>query len=455
MPRPGALFDGRRGRSIPFASGGRAPSASKSLIDLVTELANEPRILDRFALDVERSGLVGEKRGAQILYLALTSRLLDRPVSVAIKGASSAGKSHLVDQVLKFLPPEAYHTVTATSPKALAFSEESISHRFLVFFEAAGFRDRHSAYFLRSMLSEGELRYEYTVGLKSRPIVRNGPTGLIVTSTRDLDAELETRLQSIHVDESEAQTRLVMLGLAGENEVDVGVDLDRWKQLQTRFAKSETRVVIPFARNIVDLVQGVAVTTRRDFLRFLDLIRANALLHQATRSRDRIGRIIATLDDYEVVRELVPEVLAVGAQTCVSPVVRETVSAVAKLIDSGVEHVSAKNVGDEIGLDKSAARRRVVQVVEGGYLQNLEMRPGRPAQIVLGDPLPAPNGVPPTVEALRRATEGAGGTGTCHQIVSQNQSGREDGGTVAPKSEGERVAPAFQEFEMPDFLRRT
>lgn len=136
--------------------------------------------------------------------------------------------------------------------------------------------------------------------------------------------------------------------------------------------------------------------------------------------------------------------MAVDVQTCVSPVVRETVGAVGKLIGSGVERVSAKNVGDEIGLDKSAARRRVVQAIEGGYLKNLEMRPGRPAQIVLGDPLPAPNGVLPTVESLRRAIEGAGGVGSCHQIVPQNQSGKEDGGTVAEKSEGEGGAPASE-----------
>ena len=248
-----------------------APSTSTSLVDPVSELAKEPRILDRFALDVERSGLVGEKRGAGLLYLAVTSRLLDRPVSVAIKGASSAGKSSLVAQVLRFFPGEAYHTVTATSPKALAFSEESISHRFLVFFEAAGFRDRHSAYFLRSILSERELRYEYTVGLKSRLIVRPGPTGLIATSTRDLDAELETRLLSIHLDESDEQTRNVMLGLADENSVDVDLDLDKWRLFQARLEKAETRVVIPFARNIANLIQGVDVTDRRDFPRLLAL----------------------------------------------------------------------------------------------------------------------------------------------------------------------------------------
>ena len=50
------------------------------------ELAQEPRILDRMADDLERAGLVGEKRAAKLIYLLLTSRFLDRPLCVVIKG---------------------------------------------------------------------------------------------------------------------------------------------------------------------------------------------------------------------------------------------------------------------------------------------------------------------------------------------------------------------------------
>ena len=46
---------------------------------------------------------------------------------------------------------------------------------------------------------------------------REGPTGAILTTTRvKLDAELETRLLSIPVTDSAAQTKAVMLALAEE-----------------------------------------------------------------------------------------------------------------------------------------------------------------------------------------------------------------------------------------------
>ena len=59
-------------------------------------------VLSRFGIEVENTGLVGETNNAKILYLALTSRLFERPVSVAIKGVSSVGKSFTVESVLRF-----------------------------------------------------------------------------------------------------------------------------------------------------------------------------------------------------------------------------------------------------------------------------------------------------------------------------------------------------------------
>src|SRR5918994_1260959 len=57
-----------------------------------SELAKAPNILERFAAELAQSGVAGEARIAKLLYLAVTSRLLTRPVSIALKGPSSGGK---------------------------------------------------------------------------------------------------------------------------------------------------------------------------------------------------------------------------------------------------------------------------------------------------------------------------------------------------------------------------
>ena len=84
-------------------------------------LALAPDILALFAEEIGRR-VAGEARIAKLLYLALTSRLLEKPVSVAVKGPSSGGKTFLTEQVLYFFPEDAYHALTAMSEKALAYS---------------------------------------------------------------------------------------------------------------------------------------------------------------------------------------------------------------------------------------------------------------------------------------------------------------------------------------------
>ncbi len=74
-------------------------------------------------------------------------------------------------------------------------------------------------YLIRSLLSEGRLRYEVvektSEGLKPRLIEREGPTGLLVTTTAvKLHPENETRLLSLTVTDTHQQTRDVLAALA-------------------------------------------------------------------------------------------------------------------------------------------------------------------------------------------------------------------------------------------------
>jgi hypothetical protein len=175
------------------------------------DLALAPNILNLFATDLRRCGVVGEDKVVKTLFLALVSRLLKGIVSIALKGPSSAGKSYLVERVLSFFLESAYYALTAMSERALAYSEEPISHRFLVIYEAAGMDSDFLTYLIRSLLSEGRLRYETLEktgeGVRPRLIEREGPTGLIVTTTAvKLHPENETRLLSLSVTDTQKQT---------------------------------------------------------------------------------------------------------------------------------------------------------------------------------------------------------------------------------------------------------
>jgi hypothetical protein len=366
-------------------------------------IAKRDRILEAVAEAYRAAGAVGETRTAMTLYLALTSRFLSRPVSLAVKGPSSGGKSFTVETVLRLFPPEAVHCVTAISDRALAYTEADLRHRFLVVFEAAGMAGEFASYLIRSLLSEGRLVYEFVektpTGMKPGRIEKEGPTGLIVTTTAvRLHPENETRLLSLSVTDTPEQTRAVMRATA--QPVRSTLDVTPWLALQTWLAHGEHRVVIPFATMLAEWIPPVAVRLRRDFGQLLALIRTHAILHQATRQRDAEGRIVATLDDYAVVRELVLDVISQGIEVAVAPIVRETVEAVRVLIATGRTEVSLREIADALRLDKSAASRRIASAVQAGYLRNLEDRKGRPARVCLGEAMPEELPVLPPAEVL-------------------------------------------------------
>jgi hypothetical protein len=370
-----------------------ATAAAQCAKEAAGDLIAETNVLHRFGREIERAGLAGEIRNAKILYLAMTARLFERPVSVAVKGPSSGGKNFTVKSVVRFFPAEAYWSRTGMSDRTLAYSDEDFRHRVLVIYEAAGMTSEIATYLIRSLLSEGCIEYEFVEktidGMRPRVIRKEGPTALITTTTATgLHPENETRMLSIAVTDTPKQTAAVMFALAndvranGQDTVDYGI----WHGYQQWLASGDHRVTVPFARDLAELIPPVAVRLRRDFATLLSLVRAHALLHRGLRARDERGRIVASLVDYATVRELIHDLFAEGIEATVPESVRETVAMVTAL---GKDEASVAEIAKTLKLDKGAASRRVNIAISRGYLVNREDRRGRPARVSLGDPLPA------------------------------------------------------------------
>jgi phage/plasmid primase-like uncharacterized protein len=72
-------------------------------------------VLRRFGASIEADGLVQETENAKLLYLTLTSRLFEHPVSAVVKGVSSGGKSFTLERVLAYFPESAFFSRTQWS----------------------------------------------------------------------------------------------------------------------------------------------------------------------------------------------------------------------------------------------------------------------------------------------------------------------------------------------------
>jgi len=203
------------------------------------DIASRPNILDYLVEVQAQRGVVGEAGVCKAVYLAVTSRLLDKPVNVLVKGDSSAGKSFNTEETLRFFPASVVLNASGLSEKAIYYLG-SLKHRVLYLAEATPLQsDEHGplAYAVRTLLSEGRLAYWRAPSsdddtLEAILVEVEGPTGFLCTTTAvALHPENETRMLSISVDDSEEQTRRVLQAIA-EREERPDFDFAAWHALQ-------------------------------------------------------------------------------------------------------------------------------------------------------------------------------------------------------------------------------
>jgi hypothetical protein len=182
-------------------------------------------------------------------------------------------------------------------------------------------------------------------------------------------------------------------------------DISPFVALQEWLTHAEHRVTVPFASQLANLIPPVAVRLRRDFPTILTLIKAHAILHQATRDKNGTGRIVANMEDYEAARDLVSDVIGSQVDATVSDTTRLTVEAVTRIHETTLKPVSISDLKRELKLDKSTISRRVKVALKLDYLQNDEKYRGRPYKLIPGDPLPARTDILPTAEVLHAVAD--------------------------------------------------
>jgi predicted RNA-binding Zn-ribbon protein involved in translation (DUF1610 family) len=372
-------------------------SAEPEVVERAMVLLDDPTLLTRLGETIRAAGYAGDLRMPKLLYLALMSRVTARPVNVLIGGPSSAGKTFLMESVANCFPAATY-AIGTMSERALVYTDAEFEHRHLLISEAAAIhREGVGALIVRSVIWGNQLEYEITEqdadgSWRTRRICKPGPTGLITTSVKGIESELETRILTLTVPDDEQTTRDILRtrGERAAGSRPEEPDLRSWHEAQRWLAEEGTHeVAIPFATTLATLFPAKLVRARRDFEQLITLIEACAILHQQQRERDEQGRIIATETDYRIIYDLAGSVFGAAAAEGVTPAVRETIVTVAALTngDEGTT-VSAHAVATALKLGRPAVSRRLTLALKGGFLVNEEPVKGKPHKLRVGDPLP-------------------------------------------------------------------
>lgn len=301
----------------------------KEVVNDALAMLQGPDLFDRILMDIENVGVVGEDDLKLMIYIIMTSRLMDKPLSAIVQGASSSGKSYTIETVAKMMPPEVVVQAHDFTDQALFYlPPHSLEHKVVVSGERVHDRrgkdgqaeDNSKAF--REMVGSGVLRKAVTVkgpdGATTTVFVeQSGPIAFLESSTAtQINDEDATRLLPLVTDESAEQTQKIVeatrqrakgkvVGNAKRNEI-----IARHHAAQ-RLLKP-TSVRIPYA-DCLSLPE-TNVATRRTYTQLLYAIGSIAFLRQFqkqvhTESDTGESFIMADEHDYALAHRLMRGVL--------------------------------------------------------------------------------------------------------------------------------------------------
>jgi len=267
-------------------------------------LLKNPNFWDEYIKTCHKSYV---DRDAELILVKLASvtRHFDRGVSVILTGSSSIGKSSLLETVRATIDCTQVEDLSSISEQYLVYSDIPMEHRIFLFYET---RSAHEALnIVKLALTEGRIVRGTVVknnkgGLEARKIDKPAD-GLVIFST----------FASGGVD-FELKNRVIMVEMTSTPELRQAINLSYCQQEYEcinpkifRIADSliePCEVVIPYEESLAKAFPYEEERFNRDHKKVRTLIKANALLHQRQRDKDKSGRIIATREDYEVIYKI-------------------------------------------------------------------------------------------------------------------------------------------------------
>jgi len=266
-------------------------------------------LLDDFVKEYQKE-LVGEDNTIRFLLHVISSKWVKNknPLSfhTLLNSESGAGKDFVLQAVMKPLEPKDYAGFTRISSRALDYlfpkdiysdASNSWDNKFL------GLQDIESDILnsstLKVFLSDGSQtaivtdKGIQTTKSKGRPVL------LMTSAYSDPNKELMRRINIINLDETDAQTALILKRQACIN--NTKINNKKLQAVYNSFKKYDVR--IDYAFKIAERLGSHGTHMRTFFPRFLDFIKASCVLHQ----NDRVvkeSRIYANEEDYNNVKAL-------------------------------------------------------------------------------------------------------------------------------------------------------
>jgi len=268
---------------------------------------------------IKRTGLVGEKKNALLLFFLYLSRLMDEPLHAIIFGKSGSGKTYLQTKISECLPEESLRTITSLTENTLYYSAKGFwKHKVLLIEDLEGV---YNAFLpLREFMSKQSITKLTTdkdakgnnvqkVLKVEGPICVSGATtqGNIYEDNANRSFLLHIDESPNHMDEVMKYQRKLQAGLVNE------VSQEQAKQILRNAQRllGKVKVINPYATELV--IPDSVFKKLRTNMHYLKLIEIITFYNQAQRKpkKNQKGEYFleTTLTDIEWANWLVKDTL--------------------------------------------------------------------------------------------------------------------------------------------------
>jgi len=247
---------------------------------------------------VHRLGVVGEDTSILSMLLKISLRLVTNGDAISsnlvLSDSSGSGKDFLVRNICAFVvPASCFKSYSRVSDKALNYYDIDWNGKVLHLEDID--KDFLNCSVIKTMASNGSsLLVTDSANKTAVEIVIKGKPVLIATSyNATVDEEGIRRWDYLRLDTTIEQNKAIVRSL-------VKPVINKRLQVVLHGLKS-FNVVIPFEKQVVSVLP-YTLNMRSEKVKFLDYIRASAVLCQNYRRRDKSGNIIAEWFDYDFAR---------------------------------------------------------------------------------------------------------------------------------------------------------
>jgi hypothetical protein len=276
--------------------------------------------------------IIGEENNKMLVFLLLLSKdfpsetglpgwnIASDPMSqnVILASDSSSGKTYLAKRILRLFGDEDvdYFVISRMSKNVINYYTEINMDRKIIFIEEMQGLDENTSQ-LRVWMSEGKLKFDTVekivneegieVNAKVTKITQGQPCFLTCQAEGKIEDQLNNRSWLVSMDVSEKQTVKILEYQTQLNKNNIKHDKIKIRTIKDALKQLKSyHFIIDFLDEKFMKIPTNDVRARRDYMKFITLIKCSAHLHQKQREIKVIDEkeyIVCDILDYDIARQ--------------------------------------------------------------------------------------------------------------------------------------------------------